>query len=457
MKNIINILLLILVVLTGCKMKKSDEQEIQKLLDRQTQIQESREESVERLVNIKDSLAGERQLLMEQRAKKDQKVKALQENQQRLVDRLKGEEESVITREKAELQGKISRYDDSIEQVINELQRLDADIDSIEKNMGLYELQEGQAEKILSTGISEIDQRITKLENQKQQEIKNADLLKRRIRIAGKKIEAYEMERQIYREKQDELLRMNASEEDLSPFRKRVAEMDSIIGAEEANRRSIEGELDRSRQWIADAEDNIKDLREKIRQEHDKKEIIEGFIASEKQRLKDEITGLQSARERLVSEQEQISDELSAIQERIALLDKKSELIRSRDMSDILEQQAALEKTEADLADEEVRLREESSKIDLGSPVTATDSAGEDLKSLLLLSSQLDSLRVSIQQEKMEIARTRMELSEKRAEAASQRARFGRTMASIVIVLILGGMGLLTLFYYLGKRARKSS
>ena len=43
------------------------------------------------------------------------------------------------------------------------------------------------------------------------------------------------------------------------------------------------------------------------------------------------------------------------------------------------------------------------------------------------------------------------------SQAAEQRARFGRTMGILILVIVVGGVALLALFYYLGRRARKSS
>jgi hypothetical protein len=69
---------------------------------------------------------------------------------------------------------------------------------------------------------------------------------------------------------------------------------------------------------------------------------------------------------------------------------------------------------------------------------------------------QLDSMQQMIQEEKTEIAKTRKELAEQRAEAASRRAKLSKTVGSIVILLLLGGFGVLYLFYYLGRRSKKS-
>jgi len=456
MKKLINILLLFLIVFAGCKTKKTDEQEIRKLLDRQAQIQESQEESLDELQQLKDSLAVEKEKLVIERDQKDEKVKLLEKNQQILVEELKKEEETDISSEKNRLEEQISGYEDSIAQLKEELSVLDADIDSIEHSLGLYEVQEKQAEELHKSGIDEIDQRINKLENQKQQEIKKADLLDRRISISEKKIEAYQMERDMYVDERDDLLRINASEEELEPYREKIAEMDSIIRAEEKNKQEIINELNETKQWISDVDTMIKDLQTKIKQEYDEKEIIEGFISSEKERLQREINNLKATREKLVNEQEQISDELSGVEQQIASLDKKMELIKDKEMSDLLEQQAEIEQTEADLAEEEVQLLEESRKIDTQSLGVTPGVASEELKSLVELGNQIDSLRASVKEEKAEIAKTRQELSEKRAEAAEKRAKFGRTLATFIVIIVVGGLGLLTLFYYLGKRARKA-
>lgn len=459
MTRLIHILpLLLLIFFSGCKPKTSGEQEVNKLLERQVQLLESGDESLDELQQLTDSLEHERMLLIDQRDRKDQQVKRLEQNQQKLADRLKQEEQSAVSAEKEKLQKSISEYEDSIEQLKNELARLDVHLDSIDRNMELYQLQERQAEKILASGISEVDQRMNKLERQKRQEIKKLDLLKKRIRIPEKKIEAYNLERKMYQDDMNELLRIKATEDQLSPYREKIAELDSIISTQEALKSSINEEIRESEQWIAGVDSMVNDLQQKIKQEYDKNQIIEGFITSEKKRLSQELERMNKTREKLIAEQEMILNDLASIEKKIASLNKRMELIRNRDMSQILEQQAAIEKSDAALAEVEIRLLAESAEIDKQmTESTKSDSISEELQSLQLLSNRLDSLKAAIQEEKTELVKARLKLSEKKAEAADKRARFSRTMGLLITIMLIAGLGLLTLFYYLGRRARKSS
>ena len=99
---------------------------------------------------------------------------------------------------------------------------------------------------------------------------------------------------------------------------------------------------------------------------------------------------------------------------------------------------------------------EEAAGAERQATAVISDTTLEELQSLKRLGDQLDSLNDQIQQEKAAIASARKELSEKKAEAARQRARFGRTLGTLIVVIVLGGIVLLTLFYYMGKRARKA-
>jgi golgin subfamily B member 1 len=456
MKKPIYTLILILLVIGGCKSKQSGEQEIQKLLERQAVIKESQQESVDKLQQINDSLVNEKKILILERNKKDERSKLLEKDQQILIEKIKSEEQSELSSEKTGFEEQFSIYKDSIEQLKNELASIDVDIDSIEKSMDLFEMQEGQAEISLKSGIDEIDQRITKLENQKQQEIKKADLLKRRSTVAEKKIEAYQLERQMYVDQRDDLLQLNASEEQLQPYRQRIVEMDSTIKNEEANKKAIHDELFLTNQWISGVDKMINDLKEEIKKEYDRENIIEGFILSEKQRLQMEIANLQSSRERMVKEQDRITRDLARSEQQIASLDERMELIKNKDMSNILQQQAANEQSDAALAEEEIQLLEESTALDIQSLSTPSDMASDEFKSLVIMSNQLDSLRASIQEEKTEITKTRKELSEKRAEAAEKRDRTSSAMTTVVLIIVIVGLVLLTLFYYLGRKTRKS-
>jgi chromosome segregation ATPase len=450
-----NFLLVILIVFAGCKSKQPSDQEVQKLLNRQAQTKESQEGSVDELQNTKDSLEKEKNMLIVEREQKDREIKQMEKNQELLMEGLKKEEEAKISTEKNMLTKQITQYEDSIALLKNEVSVLDANIDSFERSLSVYELQEEQAGLVLESGIREIDRRIASLQNQKQQEVKNIDLLERRIEISGKKIETYELERQMYADERDELLRTSAQEEELIPYREKIAEMDSIIEAEEINKKNLSSDLNDTKQWISEVDNTISDLDEKIKLEYNKKEIIEGFITSEKVRLEKEITTLRRKKEELIYEHNKIFNDLAGSEQKVATLDKEMELINNKDMSELLEKQVAIEESEAALADEEIRLLEESAGIEDLPATISPESSSEELNNIIALSNQIDSLRESIQEEKSDIVKTRKELSQKRAESAKTRSRSGRTVTFLVVLLILVGAGVMALFYFLGKRARK--
>jgi chromosome segregation ATPase len=459
MKKLIHItpIVMVVIVLSGCKPKTSSDEEIYKLQERQAQVLESQDKSLDDMHQLMDSLENEKLTFIGQRDLKDQQIKTLEKNQQLLVDRLNQKETSDVSTEKARLKESVATYEDSISALKAELASLDHDLDSIEIRIELYRVQETNADEILPSGISELDQKITRLEKQKQQKIKNADLLKRRIEIAQKKIEAFDLERKMYQDKMDELLRINATDDQLAPFRNKIAEMDSIISKQQSQVRDLDRELGQTMQWITETDSVMNDVQSKIELQYDRNEIIEGFIPAEKQRLGKELDRLEKERKGLLSEQEMIKADLDSTEVMISSLNRRLELIRNRDMSDILDLQAALERSDAGLDKEEIQLLNESAGTNRQGMEVTSDSTSDEFRSLIALSNRLDSLKASVQEEKTGMVRARLELSEKKAQAADQRARFGRTMGIFVLILVLGGIVLLTFFYYLGRRARTSS
>ena len=445
----------LLVLLSACKTNRTGDENIEKLLERQAETQEVQEQSVEQMERLKDSLASEKRSLLDQRESKDRQIRQLEENQKQLADQLKEEEAKAVSSQKADLEEQISLYEDSISNLKNEINGLDSQLDSLEENLDFYDVQETRVETRLESGIEEIDQRMTQRENRKQVEIKRIGLLKKRVLVSDKKLEAYALERQMYVDERDQLLRDQASEEELQPYEAKISEMDSIITEESDNKKSIEQEIAQSRQYIAETDEIIENLQNQIQAEYNKQEVIESFIAAEKERLNSELEQIKNNRNTLLAQQESISGELARTGVQIDRLNRDVELIRNKKMSDILESQAEMEKAEASLAEEEMELI-------LGAPgrilmsALAADTSNEELQTVLDLGVQLDSLNELIQQEKAEIAKTRKELSEKRAEVAEKRAQFGRTVGITAIVLVIAGIALLGLFYYLGRRSRKS-
>lgn len=458
MKKLIHIIpfVIVLIALSGCKPKTSSDAEIQKLMERQAQVLESQDKSLDEMHQQMDSLENEKLALIGQRDLKDQQIKTLEKNQQLMVDRLNQEKTSDVSTEKSELQKSVATYEDSISVLKDELAVLDHDLDSIETRIDLYRVQKTKANEIPVSGISEVDQKITKLEKQKQEKIKNADLLKRRIEIAQKKIEAFDLERKMYQDKMDDLLRINATDEQLAPFRNKIVDMDSIIGKQQARVRDLDMELDQTMQWISETDTVMNELQSKIELQYNRNDIIEGFISAEKQRLGKELDRLEKERKGLLSEQKVVKADMDSTEVGISSLNRRLELIKNREMSDILDLQAALERSDAGLDREEIQMLKESAGTNRQGIEVKSESTSKEFRSLIALSNRMDSLKSSIREEKTGMVRARLELSEKKAQAADQRARFGRTMGIFALVLVLGGIALLTFFYYLGRRARTS-
>lgn len=446
-----------MVLLTACKTRQTDEENIQRLLDRQSEIQEEQEETLKEMEGLKDSLTRQRQSLLQQRSSKDRQIQQLERDQEFLAEQLKEEEAKAVSSRKGELEERIGAYKDSIADVKQELFALNTQLDSVEKNLNFYQIQEQQTERTLKSGIEEIDQRMSSRENRKQQEIQNIGLLNKRILVADKKVEAFELEREMYQEELNELLRTGAPEEELEPYRETIGRLDSTIQAEKDHIRNMELEIQQAEDYIRDTDALMEELQAQVKQEYDRKAIIEQFISSEKERLKKELEQLQSQRRQLLDEQTDISSSLNMTEQQMARLDRDLELIRNREMSEILEMQAEIEQAEASLAEEEAEMREESAGVEGPALPSGTDTVRDELDDLLELSYELDSLNRSIQEEKAAIARTRMDLAEKRAEAAAERARFSRAVGVTVAIVVVLGIALLALFYYLGRRSRKSS
>lgn len=446
--------IMLLVILSGCNTSRTEEDNIQKLLESQAEMEQAQEQSVERLAEIKDSLNAQRRTLLDQRDSTDMQIQQMERNQTLLTEQLNQEEASGVSEKKSELENQVSVYEDSIAYMKQQLFSLNNQLDSVERNISIYQIQEKRTEKNLASGISEIDQQMQQRENQKQQALKRLDLLRKRLTVNDKKTEAYELERQMYADELDELLRKNASEEEKAPYLSKLSEMDSVLNAQQTQRQSLEEEISQTQSFVAETDAFMSRMETEIKEEYGRKAIIEDFIASEKKRLENELKEIQTTRQALLNEQSSMAKDLASTEQQIALLDRDLELIKNRDMSDVLEMQASIEKSEASLAQEEISMLQD----DGGQPVRTipSDSASEELISLLDMGYQLDSLNELIQQEKAEIARTRKALAERRAEAAERRASFGRALWITVLILIVAGAGLLTLFYFLGRRSRRS-
>jgi len=445
----------LVVILAGCKSNQSEQDNIDKLLDQQAQIQERQESAVSDLAKLKDSLASEKTDLLEEKESKEGEIRRLETDRALLVKEFNKADSADLSTQKAALESQIKTYRDSIDLLKSEMELLNASLDSLNKNLSVYSVQETRTMERLESGVEEIDRRMKNRESRKNQEIKRVGLLERRIEVAEKKIEAYRMEKQLYVDERDELLRANADEDKLAPFEARIAAMDSTIRAEEKARKALADEKDQAQQFIAETDRVMEELNRQIREEYDRQEIIESFIASEKERLQQELQDVRQARQALLEEQASIATQMEELDVRVTGLDQDMDLISNREMGEILDRQASIEYTEAELAREEVSMLDEYMGTEYMPYTPLSDSLGEEMKSLLRMGDELDSLNALIQAEKAQIAGTREQLSEQRARVAEQRAKIGKAAGITVLVIILAGAGLLALFYALGRRARK--
>lgn len=447
------------IVLTSCNQAGKQDDNIQQMLDRQAKIEDQKEESVNELYDLRESLVMEKEALISQRDSQQNRIDRMEKDQQMLVDQLKEEEMEELSSRETELLARIESHKDSIALLKNEISQLNTDLDSIETSLRYYEIQEERTGVRLESGIEEIDRRMAQRETRKERELKNVELLRKRVNVAQKKQDAFNLERQMYMDELDELLRKNANQESKAPYETKVNELDSIIEAEQSNINRLKDEIAQVEAFIKETDAVMAELQDQVRLEYDKKEIIKSFIVSEKQRLESELEQLQQTRSNLMAEQTNINENLTATQAQIESINRNAELIRNREMSEILRQQAENEQSEARLAEDEINLLEASPdhyKSVFPEVYVAGDSSNQELASLLKMGDQLDSMQQMIQEEKTEIAKTRKELSEQRAEAASRRAKLGKVAGSAAIILLLGGAGVLYLFYYLGRRSKKS-
>ena len=216
--------LTLLVILSGCNTGSKEEDNIQKLLDNQAQMEQA-------------------------------------------------QEASDVTEKRSELEQQVAGYADSIAMLKQQIFTLNNQIDSVERNISIHQVQEQQTKQYLASGISEIDQQMQQREEQKQQTLKRLELLRRRLSVNDKKMEAYQLERQRYSDELDEMLRKNVSEGELAPYRNRMAEMDSVINDQQRERETLEQEITQAQTQVAETEDFLTRMDTEIKAEYNRKSV----------------------------------------------------------------------------------------------------------------------------------------------------------------------------------------
>ncbi|MDT8401758.1 MAG: hypothetical protein RQ743_08690 [Bacteroidales bacterium] len=460
MHRVISLLipLLILIMVIGSCSSRQSEKEAQKLLDKQKSAIEKGDRLIDETFNeiqvLKDSLESEQERLEASRSAVEEDIKELESGQEEFAETLKDEKEAELARQKADLQARLSEIEDSIDLVLQKSKDIRQQQDTLEiKEQQLAE-QKSESKEKLVTGIDNIDSRLDEIEEQRLVKLKEIELNEQKIKLAEKKIELLEDEKNIYLREKNEVLKKNGDEAELEKYDLKISEINGYLNEEQNKIKSAESNINTLTAWISDADALQEKLRDMMDSEYDRDKTIAEFSREEINRLEKERQALDQDLENLNILKSKLSEKKANLNNRIVALEEETELVKSKELSEILDEISGLEAQEAQLAEREKEMlekREAPEKIEGISRLDTESGVLESIEETIeLRRKQIDILR-------SEIAEDEAQLSKQAADIEARRARNVRNATKTVLIIGVIGVILIGLFYTLGRRKRKKT
>ncbi len=478
--NCLLILLTVAMYFSGCS-SENTKQEAEKILDKQAQYQEQAKEGIETVVSAMEKteeslintgeelegknkelenkiteLKGEKVKIDKEIQDVDRKENVLKEKAKALSERQKELKRDSLRKIKNDLNAEIENAKELSELNQAKIAELTRKKDSLANQQKYFAEKEEEIQDSLSTGIGFIDQRLNNLDHNLLLEKRKINLNEKKISLANEKILTFKKEINLLEEEKSDLIRDNASNEEIEQFNNQIGNVSRFIAREKKKITMANDAISKSQEWIASTDDLKRNLGSSIRDEYDKGKTLAEFIENEKKRLSNKESEMIGLSERIKSNNADLQEEIEELNNKVSKIDNKMELVKGEDISSILALQAALEEQEAELANEEADIYSEESKQDItGVTIEGTDSLNEGIREIDMLNNKFSELKSSLAKQQSEIAKARQSLAKKKAEVARKRAKSVKTISRTAIVVIVVAFLILVGFYFLGKKKKK--
>jgi chromosome segregation ATPase len=314
----------------------------------------------------------------------------------------------------------------------------------------IVKVTEKKAEEELATGIVEIDVAVKSLKEELANETNKLELIEKRIDLANNKIIVLQKERDLYEAEKNNLFMEENAQEEIKQLEEKIKQINEDIAVEK--NKIIDLDLSKllARNKIQDLENQISDYSREYKTEYEKKEGFDRYIQKETERLTNELAQMEERKNQLSEGWKELAVEKENLQNKISGYETEIELLKGKEISEVVSELAELEKDEAKLLEQEAQqLKEEKEQLRSDTVTTSTDQG------------ELDELRKKVTEEKSKIAedeeklaKEKQELMQKQQEATQERAEKLYTWPLTILIIVgLIIIGLVALFF-IGKNVR---
>ena len=336
-------------------------------------------------------------LLEQQEKNRELKKEIIQHErrEERLSEKLHEEQVEDLQTEKEHLKSSLTRVNEALEKLQNELLGLNKEKEKLTKQAKHTALEKEDVKGHLQRSVRDLDFQLDELETKKRSLGSQISLHQEEIGISEKKIEAYEKEIELVETRKSNLLRERAGETAIKEVQDKLDGIEKNLNSEQNKIKEANLAIDKAKKSVRSTTEKISSLTKAIEKEHKKKGVVGEFIKDKKESIEEAIRKIEANESRLFDEQGTLVAEQQKVKEKLEKLEVQ--------ISPVADQ--PLKHSQQDL---------EGNDVSLG-------------------------------------AKTVPRPSEKSVQPPTREDGFGAT--GIIIILVLVALILLT-FYFVGKRSK---
>ena len=446
-------LALLIIFLSGCS-GEENQQEAEKIKDKEKQVVEEGKKEIKKLISemdqIEDSLNKDyKQILADKEALEKRRIE-IEEKEKEFIEQKRQKKIQELQFEKQMLENNLRVTEDSLTSISTKFAELDKKREALTKEEEFVKGTETKAGEELVTGIVEIDAAVKSLKEEKSDEQKKLELIHKKTELANGKIAVLEKELTMYEEERDNLFTVENAQEEITQLDEKIGQLNDDIAVENNNLVELDFAKVRAGKRIQDLENQINDYSKEYKTEYDKKKGFDRYVQKESERLKSELALIEERKKQLSEDWKKWASGKERLQNKISGYKTEIEILKGKDISEVITELAEIEKGEIQLLEEEAKqLQKEQSQIKADTSAASTDER------------KLEKLRKKISEEKSKIAedeekltKEKQDLMEKKQEATRERAE--RLSPWTLTAFIIIGLVIVSLvvFFFIGQKVR---
>lgn len=281
-----------------------DDTAVQQLLEQQKKTEQEKSELVQQLADVQAEIS--------------------QLNARQISDQI-----AEVDSQANHLQAEVESLKDSLGALGSRLDSLSSAIDLRNKQIDFVLSSKTQARKRLRTSVARADVILDSLEDARTSQEKTIPVNEELIAIADKKVDAYEEEIKIYQGRKAQLLRKNASDEEIAAINGQIEQVRQSIKSEKDKKDQARLAIQNAQATMSIIDRQMEEFNTDIEGRYNEKATVEAFIEEEANRLTEETKRLEGQQGQLIGRRGQLQQEIEDKTAQLAALNERSAMLKT--------------------------------------------------------------------------------------------------------------------------------